>query len=502
MGVAPGSPVTASNTNAHFIDSDSDDTGIGIYTLANTNPVSGVPTTNLQRDVNGLNSYTGRPTNDPYNSLPVWTDTNAGTPTDSLAGRGEALTAKMNPSTGHTHDGTAGQGPQVSAGNIASTRLHGFFVQGVDLSASVSGTSTTVTTEMSGKIPSSGTTVKGVVVTTVYNRVVIRNFSDDEILDGSGNEVYGRITESAGTWTLSYYSLVSGTETAYSFSASSDVRWYFQELFNPIVDAPVYSELATVPSENTTSDVLSATESTEGKTLLSNVAPPAIASTGAKGGTGSPLRVSYSDHTHEGVHQIGAYGVAGTPIKGDTNLEAGTNITLSYNSGRIKIDGGGTVSFQEVPAGVVNGSNTTFGPLTYTPSSDDSIAVFLDGLIQNRSTWSVSGNSIVFATAPALDQDVYVFYTTGGTPAVPPTPTGTLQTEFRTITSGEAAAKQLTLSFTPATPGEVLVDIIGGGGAQEFNVDYTISGAVLNWNGYALDGVLAQSDRLRINYIT
>ena len=40
----------------------------------------------------------------------------------------------------------------------------------------------------------------------------------DKINDWNGNEVYGRITESAGVYTLSFYSLVAGTETAYTIA--------------------------------------------------------------------------------------------------------------------------------------------------------------------------------------------------------------------------------------------------------------------------------------------
>lgn len=74
-------------------------------------------------------------------------------------------------------------------------------------------------------------------------------------------------------------------------------------------------------------------------------------------------------------------------------------------------------------------------------------------------------------------------------------------TEFRTITSGEATAKQLTLGATPTAANVVLVDVIGGT-AQEFSVDYTISVNILSWSTLALDGVLAAGDKLRIHYYT
>lgn len=58
----------------------------------------------------------------------------------------------------------------------------------------------------------------GVITTGVSNRIEIwDNTSRLKIQDGDGNEVYGRITEAAGVYTISYYSIVAGTETAFSF---------------------------------------------------------------------------------------------------------------------------------------------------------------------------------------------------------------------------------------------------------------------------------------------
>lgn len=60
------------------------------------------------------------------------------------------------------------------------------------------------------------------VVTAGTNRVIIsNNTTGSAIDDGSGNEVYGRITEVGGVYTLSYYSLVVGTETAFSMPAQT-----------------------------------------------------------------------------------------------------------------------------------------------------------------------------------------------------------------------------------------------------------------------------------------
>lgn len=73
-------------------------------------------------------------------------------------------------------------------------------------------------------------------------------------------------------------------------------------------------------------------------------------------------------------------------------------------------------------------------------------------------------------------------------------------TETRTLTGGEVAAKQLTLGATPTTPSEVAVTLYGGG-RQKYSVDYTVAGAVVSWNALGLDGLVSAGDTLFIDYV-
>ena len=65
----------------------------------------------------------------------------------------------------------------------------------------------------------------------------------------------------------------------------------------------------------------------------------------------------------------------------------------------------------EVPSGTINGSNTNF-TLSSTPfDPQDAVQVYLDGLKQKNGTdFTISGTTITFATAPAIGQNVEVFY--------------------------------------------------------------------------------------------
>lgn len=307
----------------------------------------------------------------------------------------DSVSGKFHSSTGHKHTGSPGDGAPVSAQYIANPFLAGFFIQGVDLTAA-SGLSTNVSTQLSTKTPSSTSTTLGVVVNTPYNKIILRYATgintDDAIIDGTGNQVYGRLTESAGVWTLSYYVNLSGVETAYSLP-STDVRWYYQELYNPIYNNPVYSELAITPSDNAAADVPDSSETTAGKVLLANTAPPAVASASAKG-TGT--RAAKDDHTHEGVHSLG---IAGNPpaLKGDVNIEAGTNVTLAYNSQNIVVN-------SNTNNLLTTAANDTTAGADQTLATTSTLVVNITGAL----------TSIAGITAPATAQGLILCNKTGG----------------------------------------------------------------------------------------
>lgn len=124
---------------------------------------------------------------------------------------------------------------------IKSKQVKRMFLSYIRINAiSATGGSTVVTTplttaassagDLSASVPlqvstyNSTTQTEGYVATTTDNKVEIyRNSDKKKIEDTSGNEVYGRLTESGGVYTVTYYSLVSGVETAYSFSGATSV---------------------------------------------------------------------------------------------------------------------------------------------------------------------------------------------------------------------------------------------------------------------------------------
>lgn len=158
--------------------------------------------------------------------------------------------------------------------------------------------------------------------------------------------------------------------------------------------------------------------------------------------------------------------------------------------------GSGIIGKKEIPTGTINGLNTTFS-ITLTPI-DDTLLVIRNGTVIPNSEYSFSHPTITFNTAPAIGTIVEAFYLTAGTPAITPI-SSDFRLYFHTLTGGEITAKQITLPNTPIVANETVLDVIGGT-SQEYSVDYTVSGAVLDWNGLGLDGQLTAGDVLRIIY--
>lgn len=347
MSVSNGQLANETTFNNAFISRTVDTSTVGKLDLLNVAAASGATISNIQRALNSLFSAIGFANNQVYNFTPVWTSTVVGATDDTVIERSDLLSEKFHATTGHGHSGSAGDGGPILASSLTSVRLRGYFVRGTNLLAAA-GVDDDVSTQMSGKTPSTGDTVKGVIVDPPNNRVVIRDDTPatlgDELKDAFGNTVYARITKAGAVWTLSYYTDVAGVETAYTMIAQP-TQWYYQELFNPITDAPIYSELAVTPSDNATQDVIQATTSLYGKTILSG---SASADTGSAGTAGTANgTVANADHVHRGVASFRKAG--DTLLYGAVTLTGGVGITLTQAGQDISIastGGGGGGSLQ------------------------------------------------------------------------------------------------------------------------------------------------------------
>ncbi len=111
---------------------------------------------------------------------------------------------------------------------------------------SASGGSNTVTTAITTALSTAGRlgvsvplqvsateNAVGVITTGSYNRVELWNgTTKQKMSDASGNEIFGRLTQSGGVYTLTYYTIQSGTETAYTFASATTVDIEFAYRFD------------------------------------------------------------------------------------------------------------------------------------------------------------------------------------------------------------------------------------------------------------------------------
>lgn len=108
----------------------------------------------------------------------------------------------------------------------------------VDVTTAVGGSSTSVA--------SSSNTLEGVITDTPNNKVLVRDYTTDKgIMDAQGNEVYGRMTSTTSggatptnSFTVTFYSMVGGTETSFSFPADqANVLLMYNQRYN-LLTAP------------------------------------------------------------------------------------------------------------------------------------------------------------------------------------------------------------------------------------------------------------------------
>lgn len=71
--------------------------------------------------------------------------------------------------------------------------------------------------------PSPDVASPGIIVTPGFNRIEIYDNTTKEKFTELSNEVYGRLTEAAGVYTLSFFYLDGGSETVYAFTAPTDI---------------------------------------------------------------------------------------------------------------------------------------------------------------------------------------------------------------------------------------------------------------------------------------
>lgn len=99
---------------------------------------------------------------------------------------------------------------------------------------------------------------------------------------------------------------------------------------------------------------------------------------------------------------------AGQPtsaVAGMLRFNTSLNMLEFYNGASWKqIQGGvGGASTITRDAFTMDGSTLTYGPLSFTPTADQNVLVFIEGVFQHDGKYSISGTNISVATTSVLD---------------------------------------------------------------------------------------------------
>lgn len=233
MSVSDGQNADEVTFNDAFMSRNEDTSTTGQVDLKNVDAPSGASIANIQRAINSLCSSLGISNAEAYNFLIAWASAIVGSASSSAKDKIDALTLKFRGTAtlGHNHDGTDGQGEKVSAASLDAFNNYWLAWQKIG-PLSVSGTSHDVSAQMSGKSPGGGASAAGVLTGASQNRVeMIDDATKTFLEDSEGQRIYGRITESAGTWTVTFYKFEGGSEVSHSFGSPVSANFLFREVF-------------------------------------------------------------------------------------------------------------------------------------------------------------------------------------------------------------------------------------------------------------------------------
>lgn len=227
MSISDGQPVNAAVSNAAWMSRLVDTSTIGKVDLLE---VSTTDLLDLQRiineilDQNGLSNEVATDAN-----AKVYSSNNVGTNGDNQKVFIGKLDGEFDVVTGHDHDGVNSK--QVDAANLVNINLFSAEYQSTTFDTA-SGTSDDVSASFGGKVGGGDATTEGVITTVPSNYIdLVEKDSFREIEDSSGRRIFGRLTEAASVFTLTYFVNIAGTETSTSL-VSQDIAILFREVFD------------------------------------------------------------------------------------------------------------------------------------------------------------------------------------------------------------------------------------------------------------------------------
>ena len=347
---------------------------------------------------------TGYTRNDTSNNIADGNVINA----SDLDGEFDALQSAFDASSGHSHDGTTGEGPQIAAAGIANnavalgTKTTGNYVatgavSGVGLSGSASAEGATFT------VTSNATNAN--TANTIVSRDASGNFSAGTITAALTGDVTGNVSGTSGS-TTGNAATATALATGRTIGMTGDVVWTsasFDGSGNVTGTATIQANSVALGTDTTGNYVGTITGGT------------GIDSTGATSGEGithtlsldlNELTTSTSDGDGDFFAVVDAGGNQKKLTKGNINISGFNNDSGFITSG----DGGNAATLDSLDSTQFLRSDAadtkTSGDLTF---SDDVQAVFGAGsdltiksdgsnaLIQGSGTTYIRGGSLIFS---------------------------------------------------------------------------------------------------------
>jgi hypothetical protein len=348
----------------------------------------------------------------------------------------------------------------ISSGVIVNDDINASAAISVSKTALVDGTGLTLTGDtLSVDASQTQITAVGTLTTGTWNATSIADAYIDDNLTISGgtvdNSVIGGSTPAAGTFTtLTANTSITGTLATAAQTNITSVGTLSSLTVSG--DLTIDTSTLVVDSTNNRVGILDATPAV---TLDIGTATDAIfvpsGTTAQRPGTPSNgyLRYNTDDAQFEG-YADGAWGaIAGS--------------------------GSGSAMEQQILSG--DGSITGF-TLTSAPTSENNLLVFVDGVFQAQDTYSVSGTTLTFSTAPANGRVITVYHILSNISG---------SNMIVDSMTGDGSDVTLTLSVAPVSENNVQVYIDG---VYQSKSNYSISGTTLTFttappNGTAVEAI-------------
>lgn len=212
--------------------------------------------------------------------------------------------------------------------------INGVISSGIGSSLDVS---TAILAASASGTPGGSDSVAGIVTTTPNNKVQIRATANGQPVEHStGADVFGRLTEAAGVYTLSFvYEDTSGVEHAYTFAANTGIDILYPESFslsnipfNSLMNGVAFVDGLPAAHEHSLAAITDVTVSVADVNDLVTAADLALTTGAASVGYDNTTSELTADTVQEAIDEIKTLVGAGVPT-----FVVGENLTSQVDDG-------------------------------------------------------------------------------------------------------------------------------------------------------------------------